>query len=457
MKKIIILLAAVVILGGAGIWYFTSRSSLKNILSPNISSPAETPKESVSAMGWSVSANEEQAVGEAVAMMAATLKKNPDFAFVYCASAYNEEKVLAEANRLLPGTKIIGGNSGYGVLTPGGYFLFPETAQSLGILGVATEKITWGVGSAPLTTITATSSKAAAKQAVLEAIKSAGKKETDKPDLVLDVSSFKVQHESVLQGIAQALGSEAPVFGAYAVDKGAAGDWRVFANDQVFHDGVAIAVVYTDLKIGFFREHGFETTEKGGVVTKVEGNNLVEIDGRPAAEVYNELIGGLLENEVKNPSDAGGSKVRMTGAINPLAKVLRIPGRDIFYVPILPVKFLADKSILTDSILAVGDELQLLRGDWEILLNRLRTTPEKAMAKFDMDKDKNLFALNSYCCATNYVVPATERPKESQILGDALGGIPFIGVFACGIQTPEPGIGNIYTSLGNGVLIFGEE
>jgi len=52
------------------------------------------------------------------------LDTQPDFAFVYCASGYEEEKVLAEINRLLPGTKIIGGNSGYGLTTPGGYFWY---------------------------------------------------------------------------------------------------------------------------------------------------------------------------------------------------------------------------------------------------------------------------------------------------------------------------------------------
>ncbi len=453
-KKIIIVAVVVVILAGAGIWYFAGRPNIEEILSPIGISPAEKSAEPVASVGWSTTTNEEQAVQEAVAMVLGELKKNPDFAFVYCASGYEEEKILTEVRRLLPGTKVIGGNSGYGVMTTGGYFWYPVAAQSLGILGVATPKITWGVSIVPVDGI---SSREAAKQAVLEAIKNAGKKETEKPKLIFSVPSFGIGVEDVLKGIADAVGADVPVFGAYSVDKGAVGDWRTFANDNIYHDASAIAVVYTDLKVGYFREHGFEVTEQGGIVTKAEKNRLIEIDSRPAAEVYNELIGGILEQEIKDPAKADVSKTRLKSVVNPLAKVLRIPGSEPFYIPALLIKILPDLSMDIDIALKEGDELRVLRGDWEILLSRLRTTPEKAIAKFKIDKEKALFAFDSFCCATHYAIPATERPKSPQILKEAIGNIPFIVTCACGIQTPEPSIGNIYTSLGNGILIFSEK
>lgn len=450
-KKIIILIAVAVVLAGAGIWYFIIRPSSQEFLSPVVNPPVEEPKEEVSAVGWSVVKDELQAAQESVAMMLKTLKKNPDFAFVYCASGYEEEKVSAEVRRLLPGTKIIGGNSGYGVMTPGGYFWYPVVSQSMAVLGVAAPNIVWGVGSV---SANAVSSREAARQALLEAIKNAGKEKTERPSLVINVPSFNMEHDNILKGIADEFGPEVPVFGAYSVDRGIGGDWRVFANDKVFHSGVAVAVVYTDLKIGYFREHGFEITEEGGTVTKAEGKKLIEIDGRPAAEVYNELIGGLLEEEVKNPEKANVSKARLTSVLNPLAKVLNIPGREPFYVPALLVKILPDRSMELDTVMAKGDKLKVLRGDWEILLNRLRTVPQKAIDKFKIEKDKIIFALDSYCCATHYVIPETERPKSPQILKESIGGAPFIVICACGIQIPEPGIGNIYTSLGNGILMF---
>ncbi len=454
MNKKIIIIAVAIVLVGVGIWYFIGRPDIKEILSPIGVSPVGKTAEPVASVGWSTTTNEEQAVQEAVTMVLGELKKNPDFAFVYCASGYEEEKVLAEVRRLLPQTKIIGGNSGYGVMTTGGYFWNPVAVQSIGILGVASPKITWGVGIVP---VNGTSARDAAKQAVLAAIKDAGKKETEKPKLIFSVPSFGIGVENVLKGIADAVGADVPVFGAYSVDKGAAGDWRTFANDNIYHDASAIAVVYTDLKIGYFREHGFEVTEQGGIVTKVEKNRLIEIDGRPAAEAYNELTGGLFEQEIKDPAKADVSKTRLKSVLSPLAKVLRIPGGEPFYVPALLIKILPDLSLDIDIALEKGDELRILRGDWEILLNRLRTTPEKAMAKFKIEKEKILFAFDSFCCGTHYVIPATERLKSPQILKEAIGNVPFIVTCACGIQTPEPSIGNVYTSLGNGILIFSEK
>jgi len=121
------------------------------------------------------------------------------------------------------------------------------------------------------------------------------------------------------------------------------------------------------------------------------------------------------------------------------------------------VKILPGLSLDIGVALEAGDELRVMRGDWEILLSRLRTTPEKAMTKFKIDKEKVLFAFDSFCCGTHYVIPATERLKSPEILKEAIGNVPFIVTCACGIQTPEPSIGNIYTSLGNGILIFSEE
>ncbi len=452
MNKKIIIALIVIVLAGGSIWYLVRRISPEESLGPVVLPPTEESKEPVASVGWSVVENEEQAVQEAVAMVLEELERSPDFAFLYCASGYDEEKIWVEVKRLLPDTKIIGGNSGYGVMTPGGYFWYPAASQSLGILGVATPGIVWGVGSVTLDGI---SSREAVKQALAQAIEDAGQGEMVMPDIVINIPSFDMEHDEVLKGISDLLGKDVPVFGAYSVDRGIGGDWRVFGGDKVFHDGIVVAVVYTDLNIGLFREHGFEITEKGGMVTKAEGKRLIEIDGRPAAEVYNELIGGLLDEEIKDPEKANVSKARLTSTLNPLARILNVPGAETFYVPNLLVKILPDLSMALDSPLQEGDELKILRGDWEILLNRLRSAPRKAMDNSGIEKDKIIFALDSYCCATHYVIPESERPKSPQILKETIGNAPFLVICACGIQIPEPIIGNLYTSLGNGILMFG--
>jgi len=454
-KKIIIAIVFIVLLVGGGAWYFFHRSHLPEIVAPTSVAPTQQT-ESVAGAGWSTSTDETQAVQEAVNMMLGKMKKIPDFAFVFCASKYNEEKVLAELQRLLPQTKILGGNSGYGVTTPGGYFWYPLFSQSISILGIATDRIIWGVGIAPSEGL---DSKATAKQALLSAIENAGKDVKEKPALVINMPTFDMTQEETLEAVGDLLGPDVPVFGAYAADQGIKGDWRIFTNERIYSHGVVMAVVYTDLKIGFYKEHGFEVTETGGTITKADGKKLIEINNRPAAEVYNELIGGLLTEEVKNPTTTSSSyltKVRVTSALNPLARVIKKPGQEPFYAPAMVVYILPDRSLQLDIAVQEGDELKILRGDWEILLNRMQTTAQKAMETFAIQKEKILFALDSFCCATNFAIPQSERPKEAQLLKQAIGG-EFVGICACGIQCFDPQRKtNTYSSLSNGILIFSE-
>ncbi|KKS53492.1 MAG: putative secreted protein [Parcubacteria group bacterium GW2011_GWA2_42_28] len=458
----IIVIAIAVLVGTVG-WYFTRQLGTEQIISPVIvnspqeSSEASIPTESnevLSSVGSSILENELEAVAEAVAKMQEKLINKPDLVVVYSTAAYDEEKILTELERLLPGTKIFGGNSGFGVITPGEYLWFPVAQRALAVMGIATPKITWGLG---ISSIEGISSREAAKEALLSAMKDSGKGEGVKPNLIIDNSTFWVQHEEALKGIADVVGADVPVYGAYSVDKGIVGDWRIFINGQVYQNGVALAAVYTDLKFASAREHGFEVTEKGGVATKVDKYRLYEIDGRPAAEVYNELIGGLLAKEVADPEHADLTKIRLTSGLNPLAKSIAVSGGEPFYVPALSVSIMPDKSMMLDVEVKEGDELRVLRGDWEILLNRLRTTPEKAMLDSGIKKEKIIFALNAYCCATHYVVPETERPKSPEIFQEAIGAAPYIGVCGCGIENYEPQIGNVYSSLGNGVLLFSSE
>ena len=83
----------------------------------------------------------------------------------------------------------------------------------------------------------------------------------------------------------------------------------VLGENEVYERGICLAVLYTDLPLGWTFEAGFDVTEKhAGIATKVEGQALVEIDGRPALDVYNEWV----DNEIgrlrgKAPSRASSA------------------------------------------------------------------------------------------------------------------------------------------------------
>jgi hypothetical protein len=101
-----------------------------------------------------------------------------------------------------------------------------------------------------------------------------------------------------------------------------------------------------------------------------------------------------------------------------------------------------------------GDEIVLLHGDWDILLNRFRTTPAKALEEFKIKKGKALFALYTYCAGTMLAIPKEERPKMPLLVKEVIGDIPFIGTFTFGEQGFVPGIGNHHGNLVNSIILL---
>jgi hypothetical protein len=101
-----------------------------------------------------------------------------------------------------------------------------------------------------------------------------------------------------------------------------------------------------------------------------------------------------------------------------------------------------------------GDVFVLLEGNWEILLNRFRTTPSKAMEKFNIKKGEGYFAIYTYCAGTMLAIPEKERPKIPSLVKETIGEIPFIGTFTFGEQGFVEGIGNHHGNLVNSIVIF---
>jgi len=445
-KKIIIglIILGIGVLIGIGTWLITK---------PNKEQPIEIKppeilerKKEIAAYGWSIKNDEIQAVREAISMIREKLKKSPDFAFLFSSVGYDEKKLLQETRRLLPGTKIYGGTSCLGPMTKDGFHIGEKA--SLAIMGVSSKEIIWGVGGADLDKL---SPQEAGKTAVLAAIENAGKEKTEKPSIIF-ITASPGKEETILEGIEEIVGKDVPIFGGSSGDNTITGEWRQFVNENVYSNGLSLAVVYTNLKISYFYEAGYPVTEKKGIITKAKERVIYEIDGRPAAEVYNEWTGGVFDKYLKEPGKIWG--ILSESTFYPLAKVLRVPGKEPFYLTIHPLDIRLDHSLGVFAEVTNGDEIALLHGNWEILLNRFRTTPMKALEKYNLKKDEGLFAVYTYCAGTMLAIPEKERPKMPLLVKEAVGEVPFIGTFTFGEQGYVPAIGNHHGNLVNSIVIF---
>lgn len=444
MSKKIIFGLVIMVLVILGIWMIIKPAERAKPV--QVLPPEKAEKEvKAAAYGWSVNENESQAAKEAVSMMEETLVGSPNFAFLFSSVGYVEEKLFQEIRNLLPGTKIYGGTTSLGPMTNDGFHVGEKA--SLAIMGISSPLINWGVGGANLDEL---SPEEVGKAAVMAAIKSAGKETTEKPNMVF-ITAAPGTEERILKGIIEIVGKDVPIFGGSSGDNDITGKWKQYANGKVYSNGLALSVMYTDLKIGFAYEAGYPVTEQKGTVTKAEGRVIYEINGRPAAEVYNEWTGKVFDKQLKEPGKVWG--ILADATYYPIAKVLRAPGREPFYLAVHPLDIRPDHSLGVFADMKDGDEIVLLHGDWAILLDRFRTTPVKALGEFKIKKGEALFALYTYCAGSMFAIPEEERPKMPLLVKEVIGDIPFIGTFTFGEQGFVPGIGSHHGNLVNSIIL----
>jgi len=101
-----------------------------------------------------------------------------------------------------------------------------------------------------------------------------------------------VNGSTLAEGLAQGTGGSAVVTG------GLAGDGSRFERTWVMADGrpqrglaTAVGLYGTDLEVGYGFEGGWTVLGPERVVTRSEGNVLLEVDGQPALELYKTYLG----------------------------------------------------------------------------------------------------------------------------------------------------------------------
>lgn len=399
--------------------------------------------------GWSTKDEVEAAVKEAVSKMKMQLgKTEPVYVLLFATVGYDSQRLLSEVRKMLPQeTQIYGGTSCLGVLTKDGFHV--GKVGSLAVLGVSSSpELIFGVGGAELKKYS--SPQQAGEAAIRKAIKQAGRKEGEKPQLILMTAS-PGKEEKILLGIEKVVGRKVPVIGGSAADNDISEKWRVFANQKVYAEGVALTAIYSQLKIGWDFQSGYLRTEKQGEITEAKGRVIYKIDHRPAAEVYNEWVYRELDDVLKT-----GGKILTRTTFHPLAKVIRGKGGETYYLSIHPLSFnLPEKSLTVFADMESGEGISLLHGTWELLLNRARITTMNARIRGEISPEEIKFGLFTFCAGTMLAIPRDEMPKMVPLIIDGLGKTaPFIGTFTFGEQGYLPGIGSRHGNLVNSMIIF---
>jgi len=319
-----------------------------------------------------------------------------------------------------PGAALIGGSSSGGVMDRDGV----HGANSVGVFTLQDLDGDYGAAAAPLGDDPASAAEAALHAALAQA-DCVG----ELPALIW-VYQAPGQEEGVLDGLRRVVGDRCPVIGGSSADDAVAGDWSQLGPDGRVVDSVVVAVLFPSTAVSFAFQGGYEPSGQTGRVTRVDatssGRTILEIDGEPAARVYDRWAGDAIRDKLED----GGSILAQT-TMAPLAVATGLVDGLDQYLLIHPESVDTSGALSTFASVEEGVQLLAMRGNAEQLVERAGRVMKQAVDR--LDEAAPAGALMVYCAGCRMAVAERVHDVPGQVR-DALGDAPLIGCFTFGEQ-----------------------
>jgi hypothetical protein len=334
---------------------------------------------------------------------------------IYAVEDFPIDRLVSMAKESYPGITLIGATSFRGV--------FAERRWVRGaalLLGEASDGIE---AASALRSVGPEHAKSEATAAALEVKSALGRT----PDVVV-LHATPGFEEAILEGIVDALGTGVEIYGGSAADDTIAGRWKVVTEKGLANQGFAIAGLCTkspnaSLHGGFIG--GYLPTAKRGVVTRAAGRVIVEIDGEPAATVYNRWTGGVIANALRH-----GGSVLMETNLHPLARSIEVRSAVPHRLLSHPHEVHRDGGLALFTDIAEGDVVELMIGTPEPLVSRAGKVVPRALGRATVRVTGGLLVYCGGCLAA-----VMDRANDiATAFGDAIDRAPFVGVATFGEQ-----------------------
>ena len=457
MKKIyLILIIAVIAIIGVGAYLILSGNQATDLGKLFPVNKEVVKPELVMGEGYSVALDGEQAVSQAYEMAQSKLPEGavPEFAVLYSSFGYNQTKLIQKAKEIMPNTKIYGYTSIIGTMTNNGFHMGgAKEGQAVSVMLFDSDVLTAGVGAAALSENS--SPREVAKLASQRAVLDAGATGETPKIVFISTSPFgRGMEEEIVAGIASVFGPDVPIIGGIASgDAAYNGGWGMFAGDKFIPEGVVIAPIYTDLKVGYIYSSGFNPTDIKGVSTKFSQGQeriLQEIDQKPAGVVLNDWLGGLLKDHLGTSDNI----IPLMGT-HPIAEKIIETGGFVNWALIYPWWFHTDNSLTIGVSAPEGTELYLMEGDLELLIKRPALTARLARSRGKITEAEVAGVVMDHCGGTMQAIPRERMSEIPPLVNSATGDKPFIGVFDSGNYGYFAGVGNRYGNMMVSMVVFG--
>jgi hypothetical protein len=375
----------------------------------------------------------ERALGEA-----------PDVVFLHGAEQCNPRGVVELVGARWPRARLHGGSSSLGVMTRGS---FEASPTSFGLMGLVDRAGAYGTGSASL----GDEPRREVKEALLRALEQA-ERPGEVPALVL-LTAPPGNEEELLLGIADVVGAHVPVAGGSAADETVAGRWWQAANRAVGQDLAVITVLFPSGAVASTFHSGYEVTKLSGKITRATGRLLHEIDGRPAAEVYNEWTEGALAEILPG----GGKIVQKTSALHPLGRRAGAAGGAVEFVLSFLDTVLPDGTLTLYTAVREGELVWAMRGTDDSLVGRAGRVARASLDELLQENGRARVAgALVIFCAASAVYVRERMPEVVAGLDVMLDDTPYLGTFTFGEQGRFLAGGNRHGNMMISVVLFAD-
>lgn len=358
---------------------------------------------------------------------------DPHFAFAFYGHRVDDAALHRFLTDRLPRAAVLGGTSCAGVMSDAGL----GDPVSIGLLLLEDPDGSYGAAATRLGADPAADAEATL-HAALEAADSPG----ELPELVW-VYQAPGSEEDVVEGLRRVVGDRCPIVGGSSADDHVAGLWRQLGPDGPLTGGLVVGVLFSSGGIATAFQGGYEPTGAHGVVTELgygpgdsgvvtagSGRHVAEIDGEPAAQVYDRWTGGaVLPRDVLRD----GGNVLAATTMQPLAVGAGHIDEVTHFRLIHPDAVTPDGGLTTFARVQRGDRIYAMRGDRDRLVQRVGRVAGAAVSSLPGGSGSLAGGLVVYCGGCRLAV-GDRVDDVCRTARDAFDGAPFVGCFTFGEQ-----------------------
>ena len=371
----------------------------------------------------------------------ANVGMRPKLGMMYCSCNDDVEEVVNGAMSAMKGAPVIGCTSSGMIMTNDG--IIESEDGFAGLMSFDDKNINIGVAAHKA----GKNAREIGRKVARQAVENAG--ENYSPNYFYMVASPK-EEEDYLMGIQDVIG-RVPMFGGSAADDTVEGNWKIFCNDQVFSDGVAVAFFYTDNDIVTSYTGAYRDTENYGLITEVKNDRtLVKIDGVSALKKYADWIG-------KKPSELKGQNLLVASITKPLGVKDPLGNLTVVRHPMFGDDM--GTKTTTDDVINLGNKvvektaIVQLEATVDELIKSTKTTLKDVKSQLSTEP-AGYFLVH---CGGRKLGIGNRIDEVYKNLVEEARGIPFITVFTFGEYGYDEHSANICGGLMLSFTAFGEE